>query len=52
MVWEAVQGSKCGCYGSPAMLGEVSLEEQHMRIKNAQLKDEINHIYAIQCKDE
>jgi hypothetical protein len=29
------------------MLGEVSLEEQHMRIDNARLKDKINHIYAI-----
>jgi hypothetical protein len=29
------------------MLGEESLEEQHMFIENARLKDELNHIYAI-----
>jgi hypothetical protein len=29
------------------MLGEESLEEQHMRMENAWLKDELNHIYTI-----
>jgi homeobox-leucine zipper protein len=46
-VQEAVQGPTCGCCGSPAMLGEVSLQEQHMRIENVWLKDKLDHIYAI-----
>ena len=29
------------------MLGEVSLEEQHLRIENALLKDELDHVCAI-----
>jgi hypothetical protein len=29
------------------MLGEVSLQEQHMSIENVWLKDELDHIYAI-----
>jgi hypothetical protein len=42
-----VQGLTCGCCGSPTMLGEVSLQEQHMSIENVWLKDELDHIYAI-----
>jgi homeobox-leucine zipper protein len=40
----------CGGCGSPAMLGEVSLEEQHLRIENARLKDELNRVYALATK--
>jgi hypothetical protein len=29
------------------MLGEVPLEEKHMRIKNAWFKDRLNHIYVL-----
>jgi hypothetical protein len=29
------------------MLGEVSLQEQHMSIENVWLKDELDPIYAI-----
>jgi homeobox-leucine zipper protein len=32
------------------MLGEVSLEEQHLRIENARLKDELNRVYALATK--
>jgi homeobox-leucine zipper protein len=32
------------------MLGEVSLEEQHLRIENARLKDELTRIYALATK--
>jgi homeobox-leucine zipper protein len=49
-VREAVQGPTCGCCGSLAMLGEVSLEEQHLRIENARLKDELTRIYALATK--
>ncbi|KAG2587352.1 hypothetical protein PVAP13_5NG136300 [Panicum virgatum] len=32
------------------MLGEVSLEEQHLCIENARLKDELNRVYALATK--
>ena len=32
------------------MLGEVSLEEQHLRIENAQLKDELDRVCALAGK--
>jgi len=32
------------------MLGEVSLEEQHLCIENARLKDELNRVYALANK--
>ncbi|PKI50193.1 homeobox-leucine zipper protein ROC6-like [Punica granatum] len=31
--------TNCGC---PAIIGEISLEEQHLRIENACLKDELD----------
>ena len=40
----------CGGCGSPAMLGEVSLEEQHLRIENERLKDELNRVCALATK--
>ncbi|XP_062222461.1 homeobox-leucine zipper protein ROC5 [Phragmites australis] len=47
---EAMRSPMCGSCGSPAMLGEVSLEEQHLRIENARLKDELNRVYALATK--
>jgi homeobox-leucine zipper protein len=47
---EAMRSPICGGCGSPAMLGEVSLEEQHLRIENARLKDELNRVYALATK--
>ena len=32
------------------MLGEVSLEEQHLRRENARLKDELDRVYALTGK--
>ncbi|KAK1326869.1 Homeobox-leucine zipper protein HDG1 [Acorus calamus] len=37
----------CTNCGGPALLGEVSLEEQHLRIENARLKDELDRICAL-----
>ncbi|RLN23705.1 homeobox-leucine zipper protein ROC5-like isoform X2 [Panicum miliaceum] len=47
---EAMRSPMCGSCGSPAMLGEVSLEEQHLCIENARLKDELNRVYALATK--
>jgi len=47
---EAMHSPMCGSCGSPAMLGEVSLEEQHLCIENARLKDELNRVYALANK--
>ncbi|KAL6633793.1 hypothetical protein ACP70R_026464 [Stipagrostis hirtigluma subsp. patula] len=47
---EAMRSPMCGSCGSPAMLGEVSLEEQHLRIENARLKDELSRVYALATK--
>ncbi|KAI0494042.1 hypothetical protein KFK09_024173 [Dendrobium nobile] len=44
---EAMRSPVCGSCGSPAMLGEVSLEEQHLRIENARLKDELDRVCAL-----
>ncbi|TVU27987.1 hypothetical protein EJB05_19493 [Eragrostis curvula] len=49
-VRDAMRSPMCGGCGSPAMLGEVSLEEQHLRIENARLKDELNRVYALATK--
>ena len=40
----------CGNCGAPAILGEVSLEEQHLRIENARLKDELDRVCALAGK--
>ncbi|KAG8059904.1 hypothetical protein GUJ93_ZPchr0002g24874 [Zizania palustris] len=47
---DAMRSPMCGSCGSPAMLGEVSLEEQHLRIENARLKDELNRVCALATK--
>ncbi|KAF8657022.1 hypothetical protein HU200_060356 [Digitaria exilis] len=47
---EAMRSPMCGSCGSPAMLGEVSLEEQHLCIENARLKDELSRVYALANK--
>ncbi|CAM0944708.1 unnamed protein product [Alopecurus aequalis] len=47
---EAMRSPMCGGCGSPAMLGEVSLEEQHLRIENARLKDELNRVCTLATK--
>ncbi|XP_057481341.1 homeobox-leucine zipper protein ANTHOCYANINLESS 2-like isoform X2 [Actinidia eriantha] len=36
----------CNC-GGPAILGEVSIEKHHLRVENARLKEELNHISVL-----
>lgn len=47
---EAMKNPICTNCGGPAMLGEVSLEEQHLRVENARLKDELDRVCALAGK--
>ncbi|CAL9124998.1 unnamed protein product [Musa textilis] len=47
---EAMRNPICCNCGSPAVLGEISLEEQHLRIENARLKDELDRVCALAGK--
>ncbi|KAF8379440.1 hypothetical protein HHK36_028876 [Tetracentron sinense] len=47
---DATRNPICTNCGSPAMLGEISLEEQHLRIENARLKDELDRVCALTGK--
>ncbi|XP_019058514.1 PREDICTED: LOW QUALITY PROTEIN: homeobox-leucine zipper protein HDG1 [Tarenaya hassleriana] len=47
---EAMRNPICGNCGGPAVLGEVCLEEQHLRIENARLKDELDRVCALAGK--
>ncbi|KAL5727623.1 Homeobox-leucine zipper protein ANTHOCYANINLESS 2 [Ranunculus cassubicifolius] len=47
---DAMRNPICNNCGGPAMLGDVSLEEQHLRIDNARLKDELDRVCALAGK--
>ncbi|CAN6277002.1 unnamed protein product [Urochloa humidicola] len=47
---EALSSASCPNCGGPAALGEMSFDEQHLRIENARLRDEIDRISAIAAK--
>ncbi|KAG0488571.1 hypothetical protein HPP92_007382 [Vanilla planifolia] len=47
---DAMRNPICTSCGGPAVLGEVSLEEQHLRIENARLKDELDRVCALAGK--
>ncbi|XP_058087000.1 homeobox-leucine zipper protein ANTHOCYANINLESS 2-like [Magnolia sinica] len=47
---DAMRNPICSSCGGPAMLGDVSLEEQHLRIENARLKDELDRVCALAGK--
>ncbi|KAI5347013.1 PREDICTED: homeobox-leucine zipper [Prunus dulcis] len=40
----------CNSCGGPAIPGQISFEEHHLRIENARLKDELNRICALANK--
>ena len=40
----------CSNCGGPAILGELSLEEQQLRVENARLKDELDRVCALAGK--
>jgi homeobox-leucine zipper protein len=47
---DAMRNPICANCGGAAVLGEVSLEEQHLRIENARLKDELDRVCALAGK--
>ncbi|KAI4365059.1 hypothetical protein MLD38_021079 [Melastoma candidum] len=47
---EALANTSCPSCGGPAALGEMSFDEQQLRIENVRLKDEIDRISAIASK--
>ncbi|TYI78000.1 hypothetical protein E1A91_D06G180600v1 [Gossypium mustelinum] len=47
---EALSNATCPSCGGPAALGEMSFDEQHLRIENARLREEIDRISGIAAK--
>ncbi|KAK7308161.1 hypothetical protein VNO77_41758 [Canavalia gladiata] len=47
---EALTNATCPNCGGPATLGEMSFDEQHLRIENARLREEIDRISGIAAK--
>lgn len=47
---EATRNPICSGCGGAAILGEISIEEHHLRIENARLKDELNRICVLANK--
>ncbi|XP_071722589.1 homeobox-leucine zipper protein PROTODERMAL FACTOR 2-like [Rutidosis leptorrhynchoides] len=47
---EALKNASCPNCGGPAALGEMSFDEQHLRIENARLKEEIDRISTTSSK--
>ncbi|EOA23511.1 hypothetical protein CARUB_v10016704mg [Capsella rubella] len=49
-VREAMRNPMCGNCGGPAVIGDISMEEQHLRIENSRLKDELDRVCALTGK--
>ncbi|KAK8289020.1 hypothetical protein V6Z12_D07G163200 [Gossypium hirsutum] len=47
---EAMRNPICTNCGGPAIIGDLSLEEEHLRIENARLKDELDRVCALASK--
>ncbi|GAB4844434.1 Homeobox-leucine zipper protein ANTHOCYANINLESS 2 [Ancistrocladus abbreviatus] len=47
---EAMRNPMCTNCGGPAIIGGISVEEQHLRIENARLKDELDRVCALASK--
>ncbi|KAK9056379.1 hypothetical protein SSX86_027469 [Deinandra increscens subsp. villosa] len=47
---EALANATCPNCGGPTAIGEMSFDEQHLRIENARLRDEIDRISGIAAK--
>ncbi|CAA0826530.1 Homeobox-leucine zipper protein MERISTEM L1 [Striga hermonthica] len=47
---EALSNATCPSCGGPAAIGEMSFDEQHLRIENARLREEIDRISGIAAK--
>ncbi|XP_021849370.2 homeobox-leucine zipper protein ANTHOCYANINLESS 2 [Spinacia oleracea] len=47
---EAMRNPICTNCGGQAMIGDISMEEQHLRIENARLKDELDRVCSLASK--
>ncbi|KAH6764593.1 protodermal factor 2 [Perilla frutescens var. frutescens] len=47
---EALSNATCPSCGGPAAIGEMSFDEQHLRIENSRLREEIDRISGIAAK--
>ncbi|WJX82464.1 Homeobox-leucine zipper protein hdg1 [Trifolium repens] len=47
---EAMRNPMCSNCGGPAIINEISLEEQHLRIENSRLKDELEKVCTLASK--
>jgi len=47
---DAMRNPMCSNCGGPALIGDISMEEQHLRIENARLKDELDRVCALAGK--
>jgi len=47
---EAMRNPICTNCGGPAIIGDISMEEQHLRMENARLKDELDRVCALASK--
>ncbi|KAG8385711.1 hypothetical protein BUALT_Bualt03G0073600 [Buddleja alternifolia] len=47
---EALSNATCPNCGGPAAIGEMSFDEQHLRIENSRLREEIDRISGIAAK--
>ncbi|GAB4861822.1 Homeobox-leucine zipper protein ANTHOCYANINLESS 2 [Ancistrocladus abbreviatus] len=47
---EAMRNPICTNCGGPAIIGDISIEEQHLRIENARLKDELDRVCVLASK--
>ncbi|KAF5451539.1 hypothetical protein F2P56_026640 [Juglans regia] len=47
---DAMRNPICSNCGGPSIMGEISLEEQHLRIENSRLKDELDRVCALAGK--
>ncbi|XP_054784084.1 homeobox-leucine zipper protein ANTHOCYANINLESS 2-like [Prosopis cineraria] len=47
---DAMRNPICSNCGGPAIIGEISLEEHHLRVENARLKDELDRVCALAGK--
>lgn len=47
---EAIRNPICSDCGGPAIIGEISLEEQQLRIENARLKEELERVCGVAGK--
>lgn len=50
MIKDAMANPMCNTCGGPAIPGQISFEEHHIRIENARLKDELNRICTLANK--